>query len=133
MSGQAERMKTISRQSLTTRLVVLPVVLGLLLAMLSGPLAVHVFVFTGIAAVIIGNAVALARRATFTEAVEKMHPLSRIDDDTLFPEEIDPDMARPKFVRIINYIMAQSFLFFGSAYLASLLITGLKGLSGMTW
>lgn len=73
---------------------------GLLAGVLSGlsimsghPLLIVGCVALGIVGIWL-YAARLARRRAFTKAVENLKPIERFDDDTLFPEEIDPYKAR---------------------------------------
>ena len=89
-------MKTISTRRATQRIIWPAILAGLVMYALQTVAAPVRLIAAGVLiALLAANAVQVVSRRTFTQAVENMRPISEVDDDQLFPEEIDPYQARP--------------------------------------
>jgi len=99
-------LKTITRRQCFIRYwaVSIAVVSGSLLTLyLAGESGFMGAIVTGLV-LIIWNSTVIASRQAFTQAIKEMKPLSRVDDDTLFPEEIDPHQARPSGAGVFHAV-----------------------------
>ena len=126
MPADEPPVKAISNRDFTIRLLAAPCACGLVC------IAIPVFMPTaciaillGIMVLLTGNSVILARRITFTDAIRNMRPLSEVDNDTLFPEEIDPFAARPGRARVLNYVVVQGFVVSGTWHFGGLVLVGM--------
>ena len=61
---------------------------------------------------VVWNGLVIAHRKAFTDAIANMKPLTQIDDQTLFPEEIDPYQARATAAQIYGCVSYQALLAF---------------------
>lgn len=116
-------MKTITPKQVVRRVIWLPALCGLAThgALLAPPLWRTVLLVAA-TITIITNAVRIANRWAFTEAIVKMRPLADIDDEELFPEEVDPYQARAEPGMVLAFAMAQ-VLIAAVAATASMLAT----------
>ena len=83
---------------------------------------------------IVWNSVLSASRRAFTEAVKNMKPISRAKDDTLFPEEIDPEKAETSYVDVTHHIMNQCFVCIAISLLACVVVFAMvETVRGRPW
>jgi hypothetical protein len=95
-------MKTLSARLATQRIIWPPILAGLVMYALQTIEPPLRLILAGVLVALLAvNAVQVVTRRAFTQAVENMRPMSQADDDTLFPEEIDPYQAKPSAGAIV--------------------------------
>ena len=101
-------MKTMSAQRAVQQIIYPAILAGLVMNALQAATAPIRLVLASVLIVLLAiNAMQVISRRAFTQAVQNMRPISQIDDQELFPEEIDPYQAKPAPGAIVGCVSVQ--------------------------